>query len=323
MSEISGEADRSGLVSLVATETAAPGYLQVLPCDDDPGATSNLNVDGLGQTRSTLALTRFATDGTACIYNLAATHVVADVQGYFGDGALDDVDDERLLDSRDRPPLGAGAVTTISGGRPNQTGIVSLVATETSAPGFVAIVPCDATTPTTSNLNFDRAGMTVSALTFVRFDDRGAACVFTSAATHVVADVQGYLADDAFDDVDDQRLVDTRLGGAAARGAGSFTVLRGRADSVGIVSLVATHTHAPGYLQVLPCDAAPGATSNVNYDRALATTNGLTTVEFGSDGRACVYTLSPAHIVADLQGYFAGDAFEDVPDRRLLDSRLR
>jgi CotH kinase protein len=322
-SEISGEADRSGFVSLVATATAAPGYLQVLHCDDDPGATSNLNVDGAGQTRSTLALTRFDGDGAACIHNLSATHVVADVQGYFREGALDDVVDERLIDSRTGSILAAGAVTTISGGRPNETGIVSLVATETSAPGFVAIVPCDAAEPTTSNLNFDRAGMTVSALTFVRFDDRGAACVFTSAATHVVADVQGYLTDGAFDDIDDERLVDTRDGGAPLPAAGSVTVLRGRADSVGIVSLVATQAGAPGFLQVLPCDATPGATSNVNYDHAGATTNGLTTVEFGPDGRACVYTLAPAHIVADVQGYFVGDAFEDVPDRRLLDTRLR
>lgn len=323
VSGMSGEAGRSGLVSLVATDTVAPGYLQVLACDDDPGATSNLNIDGRGQTRSTLALTRFADDGSACVYNLAATHVVADVQGYFADDALDDITDERLLDSRGRRAPAAGAITTISGGRPNATGVVSLVATETSAPGFVAIVPCGASEPTTSNLNFDRAGMTVSALTFVRFDERGAACVFTSAATHVVADVQGYLAADAFDDVDDERLADTRLGGATVPGGGSFTELRGRADSVAIVSLVATQTQAPGYLQVLPCDSTPGATSNVNYDRPLATANGLTTVEFGPDGRACVYTLAPAHIVADLQGYFVGDAFDDVPDRRLLDSRLR
>ncbi|MDW3213798.1 MAG: CotH kinase family protein [Ilumatobacteraceae bacterium] len=323
LSEISGEPDRSGFVSLVATETAAPGYLQMLPCDDDPGATSNLNVDAAGQTRSTLALTRFADDGTACVFNLAATHVVADVQGYFRDGALDDVDDHRLIDSRTGRMLADGAVTTISGGRPNETGIVSLVATETSAPGFVAIIPCDAKAPTTSNLNFDRPGMTVSALAFVEFDDRGAACVFTSAATHVVADVQGYLAADAFDDVDDERLVDTRDGGGPAPAARSLTVLRGRPESVGIVSLVATQTQAPGYLQVLPCDGTPGATSNVNYDRPGATGNGLTTVEFGPEGSACVYTLAPAHIVADLQGYFVGDAFEDVPDQRLLDSRLR
>ncbi len=210
-------------------------------------------------------------------------------------------------------------MTTISGGRPNSTGIVSIVATETAGPGFVSIVPCDARRALTSNLNFDRAGMTVAALTFVRFDDQGRACVFTSIDTHVVADAQGYLEVAAFDDIVDERLIDTRSG--PIPGPRSMTVIRGRAGSTGVVSLVATETQAPGYLQVLPCDARPEATSNVNYDRAGATSNGLTTVEFGADGTACVYTLAPAHLVADLQGYFVGDAFEDIPDRRLLDTR--
>ncbi len=214
-------------------------------------------------------------------------------------------------------------MTTISGGRPDATGIVSLVATETTAPGYLSIVPCGATSAATSNLNYDRANMTVSALTFVRFDATGRACVFTSAGTHVVADVQGYLAAGAFDDVVDERLVDTRVGGGAARAARTMTAITGRAGTVGIVSLVATEAQAPGYLQVLPCDTTPGATSNINYDRPGATSNGLTTVEFGADGRACVFTLAAAHIVADLQGYFVGDAFADVADTRLLDSRLR
>ncbi len=323
VSEITGAAGRSGFVSLVATETAAPGYLQVLPCSDGPGATSNLNVDARGQTRSTLALTRFADDGSACIYNLAATHIVADVQGYFRDDALDDIDDVRVLDSRSGQALGAGAVTTITGGRPGATGIVSLVATETAAPGFVAVASCGATAPATSNLNFDRAGMTVSALTFVRFDASGTACLFTSAGAHLVADVQGYLGIGAFDDVDDVRLVDTRLGSAPPASAGSLTPIVGRPNSVGVVSLVATETQAPGYLQVLSCDIAPGATSNVNYDRPGATVNGLTTVEFGADGRACIFSLASSHVVADLQGYFVGDAFEDVTDQRLIDSRIR
>ncbi len=52
ISEITGAPNASGFVSIVATETAAPGYLQVLACDDDPEGTSNLNVDAPGQTAS-------------------------------------------------------------------------------------------------------------------------------------------------------------------------------------------------------------------------------------------------------------------------------
>jgi hypothetical protein len=56
----------------------------------------------------------------------------------------------------------------------------------------------------------DRAGQTVAGLAFVRFDPQGRACLFNQRATHLVADLQGYLADGAFDDLADVRLLDTR-----------------------------------------------------------------------------------------------------------------
>ncbi len=47
ISEITGRPGRSGLVSLVATQTSgAPGYLQISCTGSTPGSTSNLNVDG-------------------------------------------------------------------------------------------------------------------------------------------------------------------------------------------------------------------------------------------------------------------------------------
>ena len=46
----------------------------------------------------------------------------------------------------------------------------------------------------------------------------------------------------------------------------STTVLTGRANATAIVSLIAVTPAGPGYLQVLPCGATPGSTSNVNYD---------------------------------------------------------
>ena len=98
-------------------------------------------------------------------------------------------------------------------------------------------------------------------------------------------------------------------------------MLTGRPNSTAIVSLVATATAGPGYLQVLPCSQPPGTTSNVNYDAAGSSVSGLTTVPFGADGTACVYALTSTHIVADLQGYFEAGAFDDIADTRLLDTR--
>lgn len=317
--ELEGEAGRSALMSVVATQTTGPGYLQLLDCADDPGATSNLNLDGAGQTRSTLALAQFDDDGTTCLFNLTATHELADVQGYFADGVIDDVADRRLLDTRKRAKPGAGSVTTITGGRPDTTGIVSLVATGTTAAGFLAAVPCGGGTPDTSNLNWVRADTTVAGLAFVRFDDAGEACVYNLTSTHILADLQGYIDDTGFDDIVDERIVDTRTTGRP--GNGSKTVIAGRAGATAIVSLVATAAAGPGYLQVLPCDASPGATSNVNYDAAGASVSGLTTVRFGADGTACVYALTSTHIVADVQGYFEDGSFDDIADQRLIDTR--
>jgi hypothetical protein len=46
---------------------------------------------------------------------------------------------------------------------------------------------------------------------FVHFDGIGTACLFTQAGTHLVADLQGYLAAGAFDDIADVRVLDTRI----------------------------------------------------------------------------------------------------------------
>jgi hypothetical protein len=319
MIELEGEAGRSAIVSIAATQTTGPGYLQLLDCDAEPGTTSNLNVDGPGQTRSTIGLVRFSDEGTACLYNLPATHELADLQGYFADGAVDDIDDRRLLDTRKGAKPAAGSVTEITGGRPNSTGLVNLVATATTAPGYLSVVPCGTSEPETSNLNWFRAGTTVAGLSFIEFDADGEACVYQLTSAHVIADVQGYMVGDAFDDIADERLLDTRSG--PRPGDRSLTVLTGRPDSTAIVSLVATATTGPGYLQVLPCDGVPGATSNVNYDAPGATVNGLATVRFAADGTACVYARTATHVVADLQGYFDDGAFDDTIDERLVDTR--
>ncbi|MEQ1704194.1 MAG: hypothetical protein ABMA25_29155 [Ilumatobacteraceae bacterium] len=68
------------------------------------GLSSNLNTDAAGQTRAVLAAVQFDAAGKACIYNETATHVIADLQGYFAPGAFDDTADVRLLDTRSGEP---------------------------------------------------------------------------------------------------------------------------------------------------------------------------------------------------------------------------
>ncbi|MCY7298158.1 MAG: alpha/beta hydrolase fold domain-containing protein, partial [Ilumatobacteraceae bacterium] len=316
--EIHGLPNRSAVVSITATSGEGVGFVQALPCGDASGSTSNLNIDIAGQTRAGLAIVRFDATGSACLYNSFPTHLIVDLQGYLSDDAFDDNADRRLVDTRSGVKPSAGSTTRIHG-TPNRSAVVSLVATGTAAGGWVQALPCSDTPGASSNLNTDAAGQTRAGLAIVRFDAAGSACLYTSAATHLLADLQGYLADAAFSDVRDLRLLDTRSAARAA--AGSTTVIRGAANSSAFLSLVSTQAVGPGWLAVLPCDATPGATSNLNVDRAGLSIAGAAVLQFDAAGEACVYTSVSTHVIVDLQGYFTIGSFDDIADVRALDTR--
>ncbi len=317
---IVGESDRSGIVSLVSVDNQAPGFVQLLPCGSTAGSSSNLNADAPGQIRSALAVVRFDSSGRACVFNQRATHLVADLQGWFAPGAFDDVLDVRLLDTRSGPRPMAGSETVITG-RANATGVVSIVMTETESAGYVQVLSCGSAPGGSSNLNADAAAQTRSGLAFVQFDATGRACLYIQRGAHLVADLQGYMVDGSFDDIVDDRALDTRAG--PPPGDGSVTEVRGRAGTTAVVSIVATQTTAAGYVQVLPCGTTPGGSSNLNTDARAQTIAGLAFVRFGDDGKVCLFAQRSTHLVVDVQGYLAPSAFVDVPDVRVLDSRTR
>jgi predicted esterase len=313
-----GDANKSAVISLVAVDAAAPGYVQLLQCGTTPGSSSNLNIDAPGQTRAVIAAGRFDGAGNLCLFNQPRTHLVADLQGYFMDGALDDIIDERILDTRLTSQPEGGSQTQLTG-RPNSTAIASLVITGTTGPGYVQVLPCGAEPGESSNLNADGSGQTRAGLAFVRFDAAGHACVYTQKAADLVVDVQGYMSSASFDDGDDVRLLDTRAGPKPV--AGTMSVFTGRPDTTAVVSITATETEAAGYVQALACDAPPGASSNLNADRSGQTIATLAFVRFDAHGHACIFNQQPTHLVVDLQGYLNAGAFDDVPDQRLLDTR--
>ena len=315
---ISGAPQRSGVVSLIAVDGAGPGYLQVLDCGVTPGASSNLNLDRVGQIRSVLAIVRFGGDGRSCLYNEPRAHLVADVQGYFAVGAFDDVPDQRLLDTRLGPPPAARSQTIISG-RPKSTAVISLVATNTSGPGYIQVLECGAAPGLASNVNADQPNQTRATLAFARFDAAGQACIYNETSVDLVVDLQGYMANSSFDDLTDQRLLDTRLG--PTPGEASQTQVRGRPNATAVVSVVATNSRGPGYVQFVACGTQAGAASNLNTDAADQTVAGLAFIHFDAAGTACVFSEHSTDLVVDLQGYMNPGAFDDIADVRVFDSR--
>lgn len=318
--EITGLPNRSALVSLVTTDSSGAGWLQVLACGSTPGGSSNLNTDAAQQTRAALAVVQFDANGKACIYNQTATHVIADVQGYFAPGAFNDVADARLLDTRNTSMPPAGSQTVIHG-VPNSSAVVSITVTQTTGWGYIQVMACGSAPGGSSNLNADSAGQNRAALAVVQFGADGTACIYNESATHIIADLQGYFAPGAFDDITDVRLIDTRSGPRPAKDA--QVTIAATAGRSALVSVVATDAAGGGFLQVLPCSSGPGATSNVNTDRPTQTISNLAAVPFAGDGTACIYMSVSTHVVADLQGYFAPGTFDDIPDTRLVDTRAR
>lgn len=134
------------------------------------------------------------------------------------------------------------------------------------------------------------------------------------------------------------RVLDTRTGlGAPAvqPGAGGVVtlVVGGEAgvpaDAVAVVlNVTATEAAGPGFVTVWPAGGRLPLVSNLNLERAGQTVANLVTVPLGAGGAVALYTLAPAHLLADVAGYYelAASAragrFQPAPaPTRLLDTR--
>jgi hypothetical protein len=69
---------------------------------------------------------------------------------------------------------------------------VNTTAVDPAGPGFVTVYPCGSPRPNASNLNFT-AGQTIPNAVVAKVGTDGKVCLFTSGATHLVVDVDGYF----------------------------------------------------------------------------------------------------------------------------------
>jgi hypothetical protein len=91
----------------------------------------------------------------------------------------------------------AGSITELSiAGRTDiatdaSAAILNVTVTEPVTAGFVTVYPCGLARPTASSVNFV-AGQTVANAVVATVGGGGKVCLFTSTATHLVVDVNGY-----------------------------------------------------------------------------------------------------------------------------------
>ena len=138
------------------------------------------------------------------------------------------------------------------------------------------------------------------------------------APADIIVDVNGYVPAGASpSSVLPARVLETRVGHTTADGQQQGT---GRVAAGGVVELVAGRAgvpadadavmlnvtavtpDAPGFLTVFPCGQPRPLASNVNYESGDIVPNAVL-ARIGAGGKVCIFTLAPADIIVDVDGY--------------------
>lgn len=338
-------------VTLLGRSPSA-GFVTLYDCGLRPLA-STLNLVGDDQLWGTAAIGRLSVGGEVCIYSSTAAVVSLVVFGHWAPGATPTAtgplqigfeverapgfvatEPARLFDTRSGPggPVGAGQVYELDladAVPPTATDVVmNVTVTEPSAAGFVTVYPCESGRPLASNLNFV-AAQTVPNLVTVSLGSDARVCFYSNVRTHLIADSAGWYqagGGDGFVTVTPRRLFDTRSG--ARLGAGStyeldLSTVVGADTSAVVMNVTVTETGAPGFVTAYPCESGRPNASNLNFVAGQTVPN-LVTVAVGSDRRVCLYTSGPAHLLADLAGWYASSSdvgFVGLRPERLFDTR--
>lgn len=286
--------------------------------------------------------------------------VVVDVEGYFNSASVTSgaqghyypLSPARLGDTRcgEQPPnfnatcamenipsANAGLTTMSAGSSINvnvagnggvppagaEAAVVQLIATNTSANGYLSATPTGSMPNVGSNVNFV-AGQTASTAAIVKVGSGGAITVYNSGgSTDVVVDVVGFISDTTtavdggslYVPVVPTRLSDSRSGngglGALGPNANRLERMAGTAPipagaTSAVINLTEAATTDSGYLSVTPTPLSPPAsTSDVNFTPGEIRANADLATLSSSDGSISVYNSGGStDFVVDVFGYF-------------------
>ncbi len=329
-------------VALNVTVTGAQraGYVTVWPCGSPQPNASNINYEP-GATLANSVIAKVGADGKVCIFTLAATDLIVDVNGFHPAGALFvPLIPGRMLESRiGAAPtadgrfsgIGVRAAGTITqlpiAGRYGvpanaDTAVLNVTVTGTLSPGYVTVWPCGSAPPNASNVNYE-TNATVANSVIARIGADGSVCLYTSASTNLLVDLNGYYPmGSSLSSLIPARVLETRSGaaptvdgqfsGIGRRAAGSVTdlAIAGRAgvpaSAVAVVlNVTATGTQGSGYLTIWPCSSPQPTASNLNYP-VNATVPNAVIAKLDATGRVCIYTSEATDLLVDINGYHTG-----------------
>lgn len=203
--------------------------------------------------------------------------------------------------------------------------VANVTVTDATAAGFWQVLPTGgAVLGSSSNLNVNNVGQTISNQVIVPVAADGTITIFAQSGGHVIVDIAGVFTGTSsasstaglFVPITPSRLVDTRdasntpvLGPLPAGGIVTVrTATRfGIPGGAAAVALNATITEstAAGFVQVFPTGGAtPGASSNINAERAGQTIPNAAYATLDAAGQFSMFTQTGGHLLADVAGWF-------------------
>jgi hypothetical protein len=320
------------VLNVTATQPSAGTYVTVWPSGVARPVVSSVNVRA-GQTRANLVTVPVGSDGRVRLYNNSGrVHLIADVQGYYREGAggaLFHPDSPwRLFDSRKSAAgaLGAGAQRCLTVGRSGygKASAVALNVTVTSPSRgtYLTVWPQGSKRPVASNVNVV-AGQTAPNAVITGVSGSRQFCVYNnSGRAHVVVDVHGFYADGsvsgglAFHPVTPMRVLDTRDGTGTVSRSGAVTsagMTAGVSSAAGgdagrvravVGNLTGTQPSAGTYVTAWPAGESRPFASSLNLVPGETAAN-MVQLRTGSDGRVGLYTnTGRTHTILDISGWF-------------------
>ncbi|MCE9622019.1 MAG: hypothetical protein K8R99_06735 [Actinomycetia bacterium] len=314
------------------------GFITVFECGEARPNASNLNFLA-GEVVANSVSTQLAGDGSICIFSSAQTDVLVDVTGVLR--ALEPlVEAARVLDTRS--PFGQTAdglhqaVGRVAAGQTYElpvagrvgvapgaaTVLLNVAALLPSANGFITVFPCGQPLPTASNLNFVVGDLIANSM-MARVGTGGKVCIYSSAATDLIVDVNGFFTDfvSLVQLAAPSRMLDTRSPGAptidhlhqgvgrVAAGSTYVLPIAGRigipanAESV-VLNVTAVLPSDAGFITVFACGQPVPNASNLNFFPGDVVPN-LVLVGVGTGGSVCLFSSAETDILVDISGYFA------------------
>jgi alpha-tubulin suppressor-like RCC1 family protein len=196
------------------------------------------------------------------------------------------------------------------------------------------VYPCTGSVPAVSNVNYAQGAVAPNSV-LATVSPAGTVCIYSSAATDVIADVNGYLPPGGNRvAINPARCADTRtvteggntfdglfLGHGRLRAGETYAVtIAGRCNVAGdasaaYVNVTAVNPSTAGYLTVWPCDQPRPSASNVNYlPGAVQPNSVLAKISLDGQGQICIYSHAETHVIVDANGYVPAPGLAGIVD---------